>query len=86
VALTHNTVAHSCAILRPRPALPDAIADGEAEVGTRSLRFEIALALVLKALALAIIYLAFFSGAHRTVVGPSNTMHALFGSHSTSKK
>ena len=36
----------------------------------RNLRFEITIALVFKALAILVLYLAFFSGAHRTHVTP----------------
>jgi hypothetical protein len=57
-----------------------------AVVAARTLRYEIALALVFKALALAIFYFAFFDGAHRIVVSPRAAMNSLFQSHSTFKK
>jgi hypothetical protein len=52
----------------------------------RSLRYEIALALVFKALALAVLYFAFFGGAHRIVVSPRDAMETLFQKHSTDKR
>lgn len=45
----------------------------------RSLRFEITAALAFKALALLLLYLAFFSGSHRAVVTPAEMAAALAG-------
>jgi hypothetical protein len=44
-----------------------------------SLRFEITAALVFKALALLLLYLAFFSGSHRSAVTPERMAAALTG-------
>lgn len=55
-------------------------------MATRALRREIMLALVFKAVALALLYFAFFSGPHKTVVTPRNAAEYLFQSHAASQK
>lgn len=51
----------------------------------RSLRFEITAALAFKALAIFLLYLAFFSGSHRTVVTPEKMAAALTGAPKNAK-
>ena len=51
----------------------------------RSLRFEITAALAFKALAILLLYLAFFSGSHRTHVTPAKMAAALFGAAADAK-